>query len=258
MTTHSSGRRAGIVIELLFLVWVCFPVDANAQLQNLYPNFFDLAKPEVLDVAAFAGGFGSEKYGDIQEGLQLAQSITPYIGLIGRATGYQLWIGSSSDSALAPGAAGKGHHLRLNFARLLAGPQFVLYPGTTLSILGGNDVGDSTAPIIEVDASSWLFLHTRHPLNFAFSTNYNGQTYLKSSEIDLRAIVFSSETYLISAGGGGAIYGGGTINGAAGQGGPDLGIYLRKYAVGLALQGGYGNAGGFGQLSIIKQWSFLE
>jgi len=258
MTTTVSHHRARIGIELFFLVSIFFPVTVNAQLQNLYPDFFHLASPETLDVAVLGGGFGSEAYGDIQEGLQLDQSITPYIGVVGRATGYQLWLGGSSNSALAPGAGGEGHHKRLNFARFLGGLQFVLYPGTTLSVLGGGDVGDSNGASLEADGSSWLLVHTRHPVNLAFSTNYDDQTYITSSEIDLRAIVFSSETYLITAGGGGAIYGGGTISGAKGQGGPDLGIYLRNYAVGFALQGGYGNAGAFGQFSIIKQWSFLE
>ncbi len=81
---------------------------------------------------------------------------------------------------------------------------------------------------------------------------------MTAAEIDVRAVVSSTESYLITAGGGGAIYQGGAISSAAGQGGPDLGIYFRKYALGFALQGGYGNADGFGQLSIIKQWDFPE
>jgi hypothetical protein len=258
MTTNSSRQRSGIVIELVFLMWISFPVGVNAQLQYLYPDFFHLAKPEALDAIAFGGGFGSEKYGVIQEGLQLDQSITSYVGVVGRVTGYQLWTGDNIDNPLAPRASGKHLRSRLNFVRLLGGPEFVLYPGTTLFVLGGGDQGDSTAAVIEGDASSWLFTQTRHPINFAFSVNHDFETNITSSEIDLRAILSSTEAYLLTAGAGGAIYAGGGNTGVAGQGGPDLGIYMRKYAVGLALQGGYGNAGGFGQLSIIKQWQFTE
>jgi hypothetical protein len=248
-------RRCVVAAKLLILTWILFPAArASAQLQNLYPNFFQL-KPDVLDVVAFGGGFGSEKYGTIQEGLQLDQRITRYIGAVGRVTGYQLWIGDDFDNPLAPGT---GHQPRLNFARLQGGVEFDLYPGTTLFILGGKDVGDSTASVIEGDGSSWLFSHSRHPVNFSFSASHDYENHVTAAEIDVRAVVSSTESYLITAGGGGAIYQGGEISSAAGQGGPDLGIYFRRYALGLALQGGYGNAGGFGQLSIIKQWDFPE
>lgn len=249
-------RRGIIVAELLALVWTWFPPGgANAQqLQNLYPNFFEL-KPDILDVVGFGGGFGSQDYGAIQEGLQLDQRITRYIGAVGRVTGYQLWIGDDFDNPLAPGT---GHQARLNFARLQGGVEFDLYPGTTLFVLGGGDVGDSTGAVIEGDGSSWLFSHSQHPVNFSFSANHDYENHVTAAEIDVRAVVSSTETYLITAGGGGAIYQGGEISSAAGQGGPDLGIYFRHYALGFALQGGYGSAGGFGQLSIIKQWDFFE
>jgi hypothetical protein len=57
---------------------------------------------------------------------------------------------------------------------------------------------------------------------------------------------------------GGALCSGGVISGVTGQGGPELGIYLRNWGLGFLAQAGYGNAGGFGQLSIVKQWSFTE
>jgi hypothetical protein len=242
--------------KLLFLAWWLFPVAGTSaqSLQNLYPNFFQL-KPDILDVVAFGGGFGSQDYGAIQEGLQLDQRITRYIGAVGRVTGYQLWIGDNFDNPLAPGT---GHKARLNFARLQGGAEFDLYPGTTFFVLGGGDVGDSTGAVIEGDGSSWLLVHSPHPVNFSFSANHDYENHVTASEIDLRAVVTSTESYMITAGGGGAIYQGGLISSAAGQGGPDLGIYFRRYALGLALQGGYGNAGGFGQLSIIKQWDFHE
>jgi hypothetical protein len=255
MARQLSKQRLGIVLELLTPALMLFaPGIARAQqLQNLYPDFFEL-QPNILDVVAFGGGFGSQDYGSIQEGLQLDQRITRYIGAVGRVTGYQLWVGDNYDNPLAPGT---GHEPRLNFARLLGGAEFDLYPGTTLFVLGGKDVGDSMASVIEGDASSWLLSHSAHPVNFSFSASHDYENHV-TAEIDLRAVIMSTEDFLITAGGGGAIYQGGEISSAAGQGGPDLGLYIRKYALGFALQGGYGNAGGFGQLSIIKQWDFFE
>jgi len=235
-------------------VWAPAPF-AHAQLQNLYPGFFRFQKPQVLDVILYGGGFGSPKYGAIQEGLQLEQSITPYFGLVGRVTGYQLWIGDHFQNPLVPGGAHSG---QLNFARLEAGGELAVYPGTRLFILGGGDAGDSHAGIIEGDLSSWFLTYSRHPLNFSFSANHDFQNHITSAEIDLRMVALSTEHYLFTAGGGGAIYQGGAVTSAAGQGGPDLGIYFRRWGLGIDLQSGYGNANGFGQLSLIKQLNFAE
>jgi hypothetical protein len=249
------SQRMVWLAGFLFCTIVWAPPPARAQLQNLYPGFFRFQSPEVLDLILYGGGFGSPKYGTIQEGLQLEQSITPYFGAVGRITGYQLWIGDHFDNPLAPGS---GHSGRLNFARLEAGGEFALYPGTRLFVLGGGDVGDSHAAVIEGDMSSWLLTHSRHPLNFSFSANHDYQNHITSAEIDLRMVAFSTENYLFTAGGGGAIYQGGQVSSAAGQGGPDLGIYFRRWGFGADVQAGYGNANGYGQLSFIKQFDFPE
>jgi hypothetical protein len=248
-------RRIAVLTEVLLFAYGAVPRSAYAQFQNLYPGFFRLQKPEVFDLILYGGGFGSPKYGSIQEGLQLQQTVTPYFGVVGRITGYQLWIGDHFDNPLAPSG---GHHGRLNFARLEAGGEFAVYPGTRLFVLGGGDVGDSHAAVIEGDLSSWLLTHSRHPLNFSFSANHNYQNHITSAEIDLRMVVLSTENYLLTAGGGGAIYQGGLLNSAAGQGGPDLGIYFRRWGLGVDIQAGYGNANGFGQLSFIKQFDLTE
>jgi hypothetical protein len=250
------ARAVVAIAVLLIATGILAPAtSANAQLENLYPGFTQLAKPEVLDAVLYGGGFGSEKYGALQEGLQLEQTVTPYIGLVGRVTGYQLWIGSNFDNPLSPGA---GHSGQLNFGRLLGGAEFAVYPGTRFFLLGGGDVGASHAGVIEGDLSSWLITHSHHPLNFSFSANHDYENHVTSAEIDLRMVALSTEKYLLTAGGGGAVYQGGAVTSVSGQGGPDLGIYFRKWAFGLDLQAGYGNAGGFGQLSFIKQWDFPE
>jgi hypothetical protein len=253
-TFSRTLRVVGLLVLICALGWTG---SARAQLlQNLYPGFLEPANPQVLDAVLFGGGFGSQDYGAVQEGLQLQQTVTPYFGVVGRITGYQLWVGGDFNNPLAPST--NAHEPRLNFARLQGGAQFALYPGTTLTLLGGGDVGDSHAVTIEGDYSSWLFTHTHHPLNFSFSANHNYENHVTDAEIDLRMVAFSTANYLGTFGGGGAVYQGGQITSAGGQGGPDLGIYFRKWGLGIDVQGGYGTAGGFGQLSFIKQFDFVE
>ena len=136
--------------------------------------------------------------------------------------------------------------------------QFTLYPGTHLYVSGGHDVADSDAFIIEGDFSSWLFLHSKHPLNGSFSTIHDYQNGVTSSEIDVNAILLSSEKYMILGGIGGAMYFGGFLTEGQGQGGPDLGFYYRPWKLGVSAQAGYGNAHQYGQLSMYKQLSWFE
>lgn len=242
--------------RLILLASMILVASGAAQAQvTLYPNFLQLERPGRLNATLFGGGYGSDKYGTIQEGFQLEQSITRYVGVVGRVSGYQLFIGEGFDDPLAPGS---GHAARLNFARMQAGADFTLYPGTHLYLLGGGDAGDSHAAVVEGDFSSWLFMHSPHPVNFSFSSNYNDQNQVVSSGIDLRAVVLSTEKYMVLAGGGGAIYAGGFVSSIQGQGGPDLSVYLRKLGMGVDLQAGYGDAHQYGQASLYKTWGFRE
>ena len=235
---------------------LAFAPDAHAQwFEDTYPGFFSLQTPGQLQATAFGGGFGSDKYGVAQQGGQLEQSITPYIGAFGRATGYQLWIGHGFDSPLAPGS---GNHPRLNFGRFQGGVDFTLMPGTHLYVSGGKDVGDSHANVIEGDFSSWLMLHSKHPLNGSFSSIHDYENGVTSTEIDLQAILLSSEKYMVLGGAGGAVYNGGFLTDTQGQGGPDLGIYYRPWQMGVSAQAGYGSAHEYGQISMYKQLGWVE
>jgi len=248
-------QRIVIAAVLLVLYVVGSGGSAHAQWENLYPGFFQFAKPEVFDVLAFGGGYGNSKYGAIQEGIQAEQSITPYLGVMGRVSGYELWVGQNFDNPLVPWT---GHKGRLDFGRFEGGVEFAIYPGTRLFVLGGHDAGDSDATVIEGDLSSWWMTHSRHPINFSFSAVHDYQNHVTSAEIDSRLVAASTEDYLLTAGVGGAIYQGGEIAATQGQGGLDLGVYFRKWGFGLDAQSGYGSAQGFGQLTFIKQWDFPE
>jgi hypothetical protein len=166
-----------------------------------------------------------------------------------------LWIGGGFDSPLAPGS---GSHPRLNFGRFQGGLDFTLMTGTHLYISGGKDVGDSHANVIEGDFSSWLCLHSKHPLNGSFSSIHDYQNGVTSTEIDLQAILLSTEKYMVLGGAGGALYNGGFLADTQGQGGPDLGIYYRPWQMGLSAQAGYGSAHEYGQISMYKQLGWLE
>jgi hypothetical protein len=250
-----SSATAALAAAVLAMLASATPARAQ-DLTNFYPQFFTIQRPGQFTLTGFGGGFVSDKYADTQQGVQFEQSITPYIGVFGRATGYQLWIGGGFDNPLAPGT---GHFPRLNFGRLQGGVDFTLLPGTHLFVSGGHDIGDSDGYLIEGDFSSWLFLHSRHPINFSFSSQWDSQNGIVSNEIDLQAVVMSSEKYMVLAGGGGAMYNGGFLgNNPAGQGGPDLGFYYRPWRIGFSAQAGYGTAHQYGQISMYKQLGWAE
>jgi hypothetical protein len=229
---------------------------AHAQwFDETYPGFYSLQTPGLLQATAFAGGYVSDKYAVVQEGTQVEQSVTPYIGVFGRATGYQLWIGGGFESPLAPGS---GSFPRLNFGRFQGGLDFTLFPGTHLYVSGGHDVADSDAPLVEGDFSSWICLHSQHPLNASFSSMHDFQNGVTSTEFDLQAILLSTEKYMILGGAGGAMYNGGYLTDAQGQGGPDVGFYYRPWQLGVSAQAGYGNAHQYVQISMYKQLSWFE
>ncbi len=254
MAKNAISRVGTMVAFAVALSALAAPAGAQ-WFDDTYPGFFSLQTPALFQTTIFGGGFVSDKYGVLQEGVQAEQSVTPYIGFFGRATGYQLWIGQGYESPLAPGS---GSFPRLNFGRFQGGADFTLYPGTHLYVSGGHDVADSDASVIEGDFSSWIFLHSQHPLNGSFSSIHDFQNGVTSTEIDLQTILLSREKYMILGGIGGAMYFGGFLTQGQGQGGPDLGFYYRPWKIGVSAQAGYGNAHQYGQISMYKQFSWFE
>ena len=257
MAMKNLISRISITLMIVVgLMTIAFAPNAHADwFEETYPGFFKLQTPGLLQAIIFGGGFVSDKYGVVQEGAQVEQSITPYVGAFARATGYQLWIGNGFQSPLNPNG---GAHARLNFGRFQGGVDFTIAQGVHLYISGGRDAGDSHANIIEGDFSGWLWLHSKHPVNLSFSSIHDYQNGVTSSEVDLQAILISTEKYMVLGGIGGAMYFGGFLTNAQGQGGPDLGFYYRPWQMGVSAQAGYGNAHQYGQLSMYKQLSWLE
>jgi hypothetical protein len=256
----TKGKAALVGAGLAALVLAGWVGTAAAQIGStpLYPNFFDLATPGRFSLTLFGGGFGSDEYGTTQEGVQAEQSLTRYIGVVARATGYQLYMGHGFANPLSPNPSTGSGSSRYNFGRFQGGFDFAVTPTFHLYLLGGDDGGDSHNANFEGDISSWWLAHSAHPINFLVSSVYSWQNNISASSIDLRVVVLTTENYLVMAGGGGVIYGSGFVSGVAGQGGPDLGLYYRPWQIGADVQAGYGTPNGYGQLTLYKQFSWTD
>src|SRR5438309_1745997 len=116
-------KRTLLTIAILIALFVGARAStASAEdLISLYPDFWKIQQPGRFDLFGFGGGYVSDQYGTVQEGFQMEQSVAKYIGLFGRVTGYELWLGEGFDSPLDPG---KGHRARLNFGRAQGGVDF--------------------------------------------------------------------------------------------------------------------------------------
>src|SRR5208282_5283247 len=205
-----------------------------------------------LDVTLFGGGLASQDYYLTDEGIQLEQSITEGLGIVGRVTGYQLWVEKNSTSPLEPSDQPAN---RLNFGRFQLGFDLSPLQGFNFVFLGGHDVGDSDAWTVESDISMWFMLGDPHPFNVFIAPVHNFQNDVTSSEIDLRVVAMQTPDWILLLGAGGSVYGGGFINGIDGQGGPIVGIYNRLYQIGADLQFGYGSPGVYGELNLYKTFS---
>jgi hypothetical protein len=220
-----------------------------------YADFFTPADPPHLGLTLFASAIGAEsRYAATHEGFQLEQTLNPYLGVVGRVSGYQVYQGLGWDNPLS---AHPGTRPR-NFGVFMGGLDLLPFQGTSLAILGGRDVGDSSGARIEGDFSSWILLHSRHPINVSFTGDHfynNGQS---SGEIDVRFVLFSSRELTWLAGAGGQLWGGGFEPHLMKEFGPDLGLFFRRWKTSLDLQGGYGNSHGYGTVAVTRHFGWDE
>jgi hypothetical protein len=63
---------------------------------------------------------------------------------------------------------------------------------------------------------------------------------------------------MLLAGVGGAIWGGGSVGDAKGQGGPDFGIFVRRWPTNVDVQFGYGSSRTYGLLNFTRQFHWNE
>jgi hypothetical protein len=150
------------------------------------------------------------------------------------------------------------HSAPRNFGRFQGGLSLIPFPGARFTLLGGEDVGDSDAPVFENDFSSWHWMHTRHPVNFPYSTSHYYENGVTNGLIDLRTVALSSARIILLLGVGGVVWGGGTVGQAKGQGGPDLGVFMRDWRMSVDLQAGYGSSRTYGTVSVSRTFSWSE
>ncbi|HTR47055.1 MAG TPA: hypothetical protein VMM16_06700 [Verrucomicrobiae bacterium] len=237
-------RTIAVIAALL----VTIAVDARAD-----DDFFTIRQPGHLSLTVFGSGFGSDTYGTTHAGLQLEQTITNYVSAVGRVTAYQVYKGEGYDSPFVTESTGFR-----TFERFQGGIDIAPIQGISLTVLGGHDVGNANKAVIEGDFTSWLFMHSHHPVNFSFSSTHYYENGVTSTRIDLRQILYSSGKWIFLAGGGGAFWGGGQEGKPNGQGGPDLGVFLRDWHTSIDLQSGYGSSHLYGLVSVTKSFGWDE
>jgi hypothetical protein len=250
--SRAKGSAAHLAAALLPLLLVI--ASANRAAAQDLSQLFELSNPARFSLELFASGYGAEKYGTSHEGFELGQTITQAFGLVGRISAYQVYQGTGFDDPLLPSV----HSATRNFGRFEGGVNVVPFPGATFVMMGGEDLGDSHAPMFENDFSSWLWMHTRHPFNFAYSTSHYYENGVTNGLIDVRAVTLSTSYMILLLGAGGAIWGGGSVGQAKGQGGLDAGVFLRGWRSKIDVQAGYGSSHTYGTVSLSRSFSWDE
>ncbi len=234
-------------IGLLLVVALILGRASRTAAQDL-TQLLEPADPSRLSLRLFSSGYGADKYGTTHEGFEIDQTLTGALSVVGRVSAYQIYQGTGFDSPLTPSR----HSSTRNFGRLEGGLSLTPFPNTTFTMLSGEDVGDSDAPVFENDFSSWFAMQTLHPVNFSYSTSHYYNNDVTNGLIDLRTVVLSTGKIILLMGAGGAIWGGGPVGQAKGQGGPDLGIFFREWRMSIDLQAGYGSSHTYGTVGVSR------
>jgi hypothetical protein len=254
-TSPRSMQFRALVRVVVAILFALVATRSSAARAFPYSDFFTPADPQHLSLTLFASAIGNEsKYAATHEGFQLEQTLNPYVGVVGRVSGYQIYQGAGWDNPLTnrPGTRPR------NFGVFMGGLEMQPFQGTSLAVLGGRDVGDSSGARIEGDFSSWILLHSRHPINVSFTGDHfynNGQS---SGMIDVRVVISSSRQLTWLLGAGGQLWGGGSEPHIMKEFGPDLGLFFRQWQTSLDLQAGYGNNHGYGTIAVSHHFGWDE
>jgi len=245
-------QRSWRIITALAILTIFGSVDVEAL---PYSDFFDLTSPEHLSLTLFAVGYASDAYLKNNEGFELEQSVTRYVGLVGRFTAYQVYRGDGYDTPFKSDKAGVR-----NFGRFEGGFDLIPFQGTNLVAFGGQDWGNSNGPVVGGRFSSWLLFHSLHPTNLSFDAYHYYHNGLSGGRVDLRTITLSTDELALLVGLGGVIWGGGPEqNNLHGQTGPDIGAFVRPWHARIDLQIGYGgDQHTYGLLRISRTFGWDE
>jgi hypothetical protein len=240
------------IISALALIVIACSADAEA---FPYSDFFDPLSPEHLSLTLFSSGYAADAYQRTDEGFELEQSLTSYVGVVGRASAYQVYSGSGFDTPFITARAGVR-----NFGRFEGGLDLIPVQGTSLVVFGGEDVGNSNGPVVDGRFSSWILFHSLHPINLSLNGAHYYRNGLSGGRADLQIVTLSTKELTLLTGVGGAIWGGGPErSNLHGQCGPDIGAFLRPWHTRLDLQFGYGgNQHTYGLLSVSRTFGWDE
>src|SRR5713101_3930805 len=245
-----SRALAKTIVAMLFALAAMRASTADA---FPYSDFFTPANPQHLGLTLFASAIGAEsRYAATHEGFQLEQTLNPYLSVVGRVSGYQNYQGAGWDNPLTPHPRTRPR----NFGVFMGGVDLLPFQGTSLAILGGRDVGDSNGARIEGDFSSWILLHSRHPINVSFTGDHfynNGQS---SGAIDVRVVMSSWREVTWLLGAGGQLWSNSSLPNLQKEFGPDLGLFFRPWNLSLDLQAGYGNTHGYATIAISHHFNW--
>jgi hypothetical protein len=245
--------RSLLISTAPLLVLLIMGCAGAAHAQEL-SRFLEFENPGRLSLRFFAVGYGAEKYGTTHEGFEVDQTVTQVVSLIGRVAAYQVYQGTGFDNPLAP----TRHSSPRNFGLFQGGATFSPFQGTIFTLLGGEDAGDADAPVFENECSSWIWLQSRHPVNFSYSTNHYFQNGVTNGLLDSRIVALTTGRLLLLIGVGGAVWGGGSVGQAKGQGGLDLGLFIREWRISVDLQAGYGSSRTYGMVSFSRSFHWDE
>jgi hypothetical protein len=248
---RTSGRPYHWVLVILAGLTLAGIADVQAQDMS---QFFSLEKPGHFTLRLFAVGYGAEKYGTTHEGFEVNQTVTQAISVVGRISTYQIYQGAGFDSPLKPAARSAPR----NFGRFEGGLSLTPFQGMTFNMLGGADAGDSAAPVLESDFSSWVRLQSHHPVNISYSSSHFYENGVTNGLIDLRTVAASTARLMLFGGVGGAVWGGGSVGQAKGQGGLDFGLFVRAWHLSIDTQTGYGSSHMYGMVSASRSFGWDE
>ena len=211
--------------------------------------------PGHFRLTPFVTAYASDAYEKTDEGFELEQSVTRSVGLVGRATAYQVYHGDGYDTPFITDKAGVR-----NFGRFEGGIDLIPFQGTNLIVFAGEDWGNSYGPVIDGRFSSWLWFHSLHPINLSFDAAHYYHNGLSGGRVDLQTVALSTAGLTLLVGVGGAIWGGGPEqNNLHGQTGPDVGAFVGPWDTRFDLQIGYGgDQHTYGLMSISRTFGWDE
>ena len=220
---------------------------------DLFSDWLSVEQPGHLSLTLFGAGYGSEYYGTTHGGFELEQSVTRGFGLVARFSAYQMYKGAGYDSPITPATGGP-----FFYGRFEGGIDLTPIDGTHLTFVAGNDIGDSHSAVIEGSFSSWINIHSAHPINLSINSSHYFEDDLTNGLIDVRTIALSTAQLMVLAGAGATIWGRSGNSGAQVQGGPDLGFYLRALKLRMDIQGGYGSDNEYGLVAFSRSFDWED